>query len=226
MVREGFSGGTRAAFLSYSKSFVDSFLCYNSFVCYANVANSFICYINVKYIWANYVLLKPGVYTPTLKKHQVVRDLKKFENHWTISIATIAIVGCITQRFHSADTRLHYYYIGSMNYDHSFVVTVTVTCYSWAPSSGDHFFTCGTISRPPHKIVQREESGQSKDFKEGKWWSSLASVTATYKQSPPNQGERKNQAKRHLKVTSMHMEVRVLFGRIGKRADGINDCLN
>jgi len=22
------------------------------------------------------------VYTPTLKKHQVVRDLKKFENHW------------------------------------------------------------------------------------------------------------------------------------------------
>ena len=22
-----------------------------------------------------------GVYTPTLKKHQVVRDLKKFENH-------------------------------------------------------------------------------------------------------------------------------------------------
>jgi len=31
--------------------------------------------------WANYVLLKPRVYTPTLKKHQVVRDLKKFENH-------------------------------------------------------------------------------------------------------------------------------------------------
>jgi len=23
-----------------------------------------------------------GVYTPTLKKHQVVCDLKKFENHW------------------------------------------------------------------------------------------------------------------------------------------------
>jgi len=23
------------------------------------------------------------VYTPTLKKHQVVRDLKKFENHWS-----------------------------------------------------------------------------------------------------------------------------------------------
>ena len=32
--------------------------------------------------------------------------------------------------------RLHYYYIGRMNYDLSFVVTtITVTCYSWAPSS-------------------------------------------------------------------------------------------
>jgi len=80
VVREGFSGGTRAAFLSYSKSFVNSFLCYNSFVSYANVANSFMCYINLKYIWANYVLLKTGVYTPTLKIHQVARDLKKFEN--------------------------------------------------------------------------------------------------------------------------------------------------
>jgi len=42
VVREGFSGGTRAAFLSYLKSFVNSFLCFNSFVCYANVANSLI----------------------------------------------------------------------------------------------------------------------------------------------------------------------------------------
>ena len=73
--------GTRAAILSYWKSFVNSFLCNNSFVCYANVANSFIGYIDLKYIWANYVLLKPWVFTPTLKKHQVVRDLKKFENH-------------------------------------------------------------------------------------------------------------------------------------------------
>jgi len=40
----------RAAFLSYSKSFANSLLCYNSFVCYANVANSFICYINLTYI--------------------------------------------------------------------------------------------------------------------------------------------------------------------------------
>ena len=81
MVREGFSGGTQVAFLSYSKSFVNSFLCYNSFVCCANVANSFLCYINLKFILANHVLLKPRVYTPTLKKHQVVRELKKFENH-------------------------------------------------------------------------------------------------------------------------------------------------
>jgi len=29
-------------------------------------------------------------------------------------------------------------------------VTITVTCYSWAPSSGDHLFTCGAIYRPPH----------------------------------------------------------------------------
>jgi len=29
-------------------------------------------------------------------------------------------------------------------------VTITVTCYSWATSSGDHVFTCGAMSRPPH----------------------------------------------------------------------------
>jgi len=51
VVCKGFSDGTRTAFLSYSKSFV------NSFVCYANVTNSFMCYINLKYIWENYVLL-------------------------------------------------------------------------------------------------------------------------------------------------------------------------
>jgi len=32
-----------------------------------------------------------------------------------------------------------------VNYDNSLVVTITVTCYSWAPSSGDHSFTCGAI---------------------------------------------------------------------------------
>jgi len=40
-----------------------------------------------------------------------------------------------------------------MNYDISLVVTITVTCYSWAPSSGDLFFTCGVIFRPPHLSV-------------------------------------------------------------------------
>jgi len=29
-------------------------------------------------------------------------------------------------------------------------VTITVTCYSWAPSSCDHLFTCGAIFWPPH----------------------------------------------------------------------------
>jgi len=30
-----------------------------------------------------------GVYTPTSKKHQVVRDLKKFENHWCRRFPTL-----------------------------------------------------------------------------------------------------------------------------------------
>jgi len=32
-------------------------------------------------------------------------------------------------------------------------VTITVTCYSWAPSSGDHLFSCGAISRPPQAFI-------------------------------------------------------------------------
>jgi len=28
-------------------------------------------------------------------------------------------------------------------------LTITVTSYSWAPSSGDHLFSCGAIYRPP-----------------------------------------------------------------------------
>jgi len=39
-----------------------------------------------------------------------------------------------------------------VNYDNSLVVTITVTCYSWAPSSGDHLFTCDAIFWPPHCI--------------------------------------------------------------------------
>jgi len=37
-----------------------------------------------------------------------------------------------------------------VNYDNLLVVTITVNCYSWAPSSGGHLFTCGAIYRPPH----------------------------------------------------------------------------
>jgi len=38
-----------------------------------------------------------------------------------------------------------------VNYDNSLVVTITVTCYSRAPSNGDHLFTCGAIYRPLHR---------------------------------------------------------------------------
>jgi len=34
-------------------------------------------------------------------------------------------------------------------------VTITVTCYSWAPSSGDHLFTCGTIFWPPQQVGRK-----------------------------------------------------------------------
>jgi len=37
-----------------------------------------------------------------------------------------------------------------VKYDNSLVVTITVTCYSWASSSGDQLFTCGAIYLPPH----------------------------------------------------------------------------
>jgi len=37
-----------------------------------------------------------------------------------------------------------------VNYYNLLVVTITVTCYSWAPYSGDHLFSFGDISRPPH----------------------------------------------------------------------------
>jgi len=35
-----------------------------------------------------------------------------------------------------------------------------MTCYSWAPSSGDHLFTCGAISRPPQYILDAATSNQ------------------------------------------------------------------
>ena len=45
-----------------------------------------------------------------------------------------------------------------MNYDLSFVVTpITMTCYSWAPSSGDHLFTCDAIYMPPQYFQHQAE---------------------------------------------------------------------
>jgi len=38
-----------------------------------------------------------------------------------------------------------------VNYDNSLVVTITVTRYLWAQSSGDHLCTCGAIFRPPQE---------------------------------------------------------------------------
>jgi len=49
-----------------------------------------------------------------------------------------------------------------MNYDNSLVVTITVTCYSWAPSSGNHLFSCGAISWPPHQWLARSLTGPSR----------------------------------------------------------------
>jgi len=56
--------------------------------------------------------------------------------------------------------------------------------------------------------------------------SSQTSAAATCKHSRPKQGERKDQAKRHLKVPSMHMKVKALFGRIVWCAEGTNKCLS
>jgi len=36
-------------------------------------------------------------------------------------------------------------------YDNPLVVTITVACYLWAPTSGYYLFTCGATSRPPHQ---------------------------------------------------------------------------
>jgi len=49
--------------------------------------------------------------------------------------------------------------------------------------------------------------------------SSHSGAAATCKQELPKQGERERPTKRHLKVASMHMEVRALFGWIVWRDD-------
>jgi len=49
-----------------------------------------------------------------------------------------------------------------VNYDNSLVVTITVTCYSWAPSNGEHLFTCGAIYRPPQRrLISFRSSAKS-----------------------------------------------------------------
>jgi len=40
-----------------------------------------------------------------------------------------------------------------VNYDNSLVVTITLTCYSWAPSSGDHSFTLHFAPSPGRHIT-------------------------------------------------------------------------
>jgi len=42
-----------------------------------------------------------------------------------------------------------------VNYGNSLVVTTTVTCNLWSPSSGDQLFTCGAIYLPPHRSWSR-----------------------------------------------------------------------
>ena len=86
VVREGFSGGTRTAFLSYWKALLIRFcVIIRSCLMLVLLIRLFAILI-LSIFWENYVLLKLGVYTRTLKKYQVVRDLKTFENHWSIAM--------------------------------------------------------------------------------------------------------------------------------------------
>jgi len=41
-----------------------------------------------------------------------------------------------------------------VNYENWVVVTITVICYLWAPSTDGHLLTCGAISRPTHLILK------------------------------------------------------------------------
>ena len=55
-----------------------------------------------------------------------------------------------------------------MNYDNPLVVTITVTCNLWAPSSGDHLFTCGAVYLPPHKALGTLVKSAHKNWKKAK----------------------------------------------------------
>jgi len=60
---------------------------------------------------------------------------------------------------------------GYENYDNSIAVTITVTCYSWAPSSGDHLCTCGAIVWLPHNpAIQLSVLWLVVMWRENTWW--------------------------------------------------------
>jgi len=66
-----------------------------------------------------------------------------------------------------------------VNYDNSLVVTTTVTCNLWAPSSGDNLFTCGAIYLPPHVPLHWATQLHSHAvvfFKFFFWWASFCST--------------------------------------------------
>jgi len=42
-----------------------------------------------------------------------------------------------------------------VNYDNSLVVTITMTCRLWVPSSDDHLFTCEAIFWPAHRVYRQ-----------------------------------------------------------------------
>ena len=72
VVREGFSGGTLAAFLSYWKALLIRFCVIIRSCLMLMLLIRLFSILILSIFWANYVLLKLGVCTRTLKKLQVV----------------------------------------------------------------------------------------------------------------------------------------------------------
>jgi len=67
-----------------------------------------------------------------------------------------------------------------VNYDNSLVVTITVTCYLWAPSSADHLFVCGAIFRPPSQAWNHCNACPCR------WDWSVTDATVNYAEYVPN----------------------------------------
>jgi len=57
-----------------------------------------------------------------------------------------------------------------VNYDISLVLTITVTCYLRAPSSGDHLFTRVAISRPPQRWGEIKAKKKGSNPKQKNWF--------------------------------------------------------